>query len=68
MRLALILSIPQGKEEQEVDVMLKVSKLPLPELLAVRSSLKELRDVLNQRSFELLEGLIMRVCTGKEND
>ena len=52
----------QESTELEMDVMLKVSKLPLPRLMAVRKSLKDLRDSLNERSFELLEAFLSRAC------
>ena len=52
----------QGNEEEEMDVMLQISKMPLSRILGVRSQLRELRESLNKRSFGLLEGFLDRAC------
>ena len=52
----------QGKTELEMDVMLKVSKMPLSKLLIVREHLRLIRESLNERSLKLLESFLSRSC------
>ena len=59
---ALSLHLPQGENEEEIDVMIRISQLPADEIMATRRRLRELREKLNQRSFKMLEGFIARVC------
>ncbi len=54
----------QSKDEEEIDVMLRISRMNEAEVERVRARLRGLRGELNKRSFGMLEGLWGKACKG----
>lgn len=52
----------QADNEEEVDVMIRLSTSPVAVVNAARTQLQQLRHDLNMRAFRMLEGHIRSAC------
>ncbi len=69
VRLVLLKSsvLSQDDGEEEIDAMLRITRMPADQIQATRDGLKTLRESLNQRSFVMLDELIDATCKEKRN-